>query len=198
MVGDLVNNDTFTTELRFTVATGDAAELTILYANGWADKFSTDDSSQFQRLVTPGLHKLVVSTRYTWPPDTFQFYVENDTTVELDIVYRVLDLDTLVFTFRYESSQDSLGAQEEWNLLRILNGQLGVVIDTRGFSPRLDWRSIYVSLSRIYVHYRIPLSRSDVNHVVVVWDSATKTIAADSRFSPWLSVHPKGLYVCLN
>lgn len=194
-VGDINNN---TTETRFSVATGEAARLSILYSNGWTDSFTTDDSSQFQRLVTAGLHKIVVSTQYTWPPDTFQFYIESDTTVELNLVYRVLDPDTLLFTFSYESSQDSLGAREEWNLLRILNGQLGGAIDTWGHIPRLEWRSVYVSLSRIYVHYGIPLSGRGANHVVVVADSAATSIAADPRLSPWLSVYPKGIYFCLH
>jgi len=193
-VGDFYNN--LQGPKPFAVQTGDLADIRIVYCNGWEDNFTTDDSSSYSRLVSKGLHQIIVSTRYTWPADTFQVYVENDTTFDLDIAYGVLDPDTLVFTFGYETAADSLGAQREWDILRAVNLRLNRPLNIVGDTPKLEWRWIHV-WSRISVWYYVPLRNRDYN-ILEVYGRAYDLVETDTSYAGMLSVHPSGVYLCLD
>lgn len=191
-VGDVWNN--FGLDTRFAIETGDTATIRFLYSNGWCDEVKTDSVSGFRRVVGAGLHKVIVETRYTLP-DTFQVYLENDTTLDLKIVYDVDDPVNIELLFEYPTFNDTLGAQTEWEALRKLNGTLGGTLNTYGFVPRLEWRRYYDCWSI----WDVPLS-SRVHNVILV-SSQIKSIAeqdtARKIFPVQVGVHPRGIYICL-
>jgi hypothetical protein len=194
-VGDYWNNRSV--DPRFAVETGDTARVIIAYSNGWRDTVLTDSVSGFHRLVGIGLHKIIVETRYTWPADTFQFYLERDTALSLNIEYDVLIPDSVTIYFEFPSYADTIGAAKEWEALRRLNGRLGGALNTFGFTPRLEWRRESATGEWMIWNVPLPNRRDNVIEVSCRADSLAEADTARVISPVPLDIHPKGIYICL-
>ncbi len=178
-------------DLRFGVATKDTATIIISYPNGWKDTAYTDTLSRFERVVSKGLHQLIVETRYSWP-DTFQIYFDQDTVVNLDIVYDVLDASRVGVTFPYPIPSETLSVKQEWEILKRLNSKLQYKLsvppevpqDVDRSSRRLEYMAYRI------VSYRIPVASRRI-HTLDVWREGSNILAADSSHA----ISPTPMYI---
>jgi len=215
-VGDCLNNPPTKAQLRFGSFTGESASITLIRDNGFTTWFKTDDSSRFVRYVSAGSYKLVIETGYTWPGDTVPnvHLAPGDTVLELNIVYDVVDPDTISFDFFYPSIDDTVGIEQEFQAVLKLNeaarivGMPGPLQVYRSMSPeefsvnRSFW--IPYGSSSYYVVYGLPITREGYHGYPVGWNVVQAYWAihdaaeADTtgRFDN-LSIWPKGAYACL-
>jgi hypothetical protein len=157
-VGDPINNAYL--DHRFGVYTKDTARITIVYSNGWCDTVYTDTLSHFERVVSKGLHQFIVETRYT-SPDTFQVFLDRDTVVDLNIVYKTLEPSLVIVMFYYGSWDDTLGISGEWNVLQRLNSRLDYALELPPQLPQDLHRYIWQSMT--WIQYGIPVTIRSAN-----------------------------------
>lgn len=192
LVGDVVNNGS---EPRFTPATGDSAKVLFVRDNGFKSWLYTDDSSKVQFTLSEGSHIVIVETPYTWPDTFFNVQLSRDTNLILNIVYDVLDKEYANCSFYYPNGVDTLGAEAEWDVLRRLNGRVSGRLNTFGFDPQLDKRSVHVFPFGTSVNYKLQA----YDHILVVTRVCQDVIESDTTgFYPEnFTVSPSGTYFCL-
>ena len=181
-------------ELRFTVATGEEAVIHVQAQDGWHTQCVTDKSSEFSFLTSAGTNTVVVETRYTWPPDTFAVEISSDTTLMLDVVYRVLDPNHVRVNFSYFFTRDTLSIQEEWRQIRLLAKQLGNPFVRLEPMPCDSCRTVLDLYRYRSVSYTLRVL-SDVN-VGWVADTARALIQTSGSFYEDMNVYPTGGYIC--
>lgn len=195
-VDDIVNN---VGEVRITQATGDSAKVVFVRDNGFKSWQYTDDSSEVQFTLSRGSHIAIVETPYTWPDTFLNIQLSQDTNLMFDIVYDVLDKKYLNCSFWYPSGVDTLGAQAEWDILRLLNGRVGSKLITFGLEPQLDQRSVHVFPFGTSVDYKIEVFWAKDN-ILDVLRLCRDAITSDTtglfpevfRVGPWIA------YICLH
>jgi hypothetical protein len=178
----------------FVERTGEHPRLTIIYTDNATQTFTVNDSSKFSYAVTPGPCKIAVTTRFTDPADTFRFYFDNDTSIDLDIVMHILEPDSLAVLFWYSAVPDSSAIGSEWVKLKLFNEYLLGSLQTDGTLPRTEWRSLNTEY-QIYSSWRIPVKDSTYN-VLVVHSRAEEILVADTLYFDNMDVYPNGVYAC--
>lgn len=215
-VGDLWNNPPSRSARLFSSFTRESASITLIRDNGFTSWFETDDSSRFLRYVSAGSYKMVIETGYSWPPDTILniHLTPGDTVLELDIVYDVMDPDTLTFYFFYPTIDDTLGIKHEFQTVLKLDES---VIPLTIAGPLPIWRSMpmdrfnaYRSFWQpsfnddYYVVYNFPVVREYQGYgkcwnVMQAYEALQEQLEADTTGTySNLSFGPKGVYPCLD
>ena len=201
-VGDILNNRS--RDLRFTIATGEPANIIFIRENGFQSRFQTDDSSSFLRLVTPGTYDIAVETGFTWPADTFHsVYIDKDTTLTLSIVYGVLNSNDVNIQFQYNQPSDSLGATAEWDLILELSTRIGwpfLISPWRDFPA--DRRKVMEPVfpgAPWWVTYKMTIKREAGLNVIVVTSDAVNALENDTTGTfPRKMYASCGYYICLD
>jgi len=197
-VGDPLNNNMFESHLFDYQTSGDSCLITFTRLNGLQYSFYTGDSASIEVVLDRGPYMITLESRWTLPHTYSNVYVDNDTTIELDLVNAVLDPDTLMVSFRYEPG-DSMGAAWEWKKIRRLNGFLGNKLWISGINvpdSMVMRREVYELSSRIYTLWPIVVRTPEYH----VWDVGLESQEFAQHYSSdtaSLSVHPRGLYICL-
>jgi hypothetical protein len=165
-------------------------EFKILYANGTRDSFTLDDNSQFRRFVGPGQFTLVMSNRYSWPPDTLLMSLEGDSIIDFHILRRVLEPDTLIVTLSSIWSLDTARPIRDLETIGLL---YGVRTNFATFPSHL--RTVTQSGGKFHRIWRLPLWNTTLN-MVLVYELAVAAIAADPVRLGQASVWANGFYEC--
>lgn len=198
-VCDPVNNPSG--DMRFASRTeGDSAKVTFIRLNGLSHSVFTDDSSSFSRVLDEGAHIIVVETGWT-EPDTFHnVYLKNDTTIRLDIVFDYLHPAYVGISFRYPDG-DSLGADAEWDYIRLLNGFLSARLSISGYDPPEDLlalRSVMEVGTTIYSTWCISIRRPPYHIGEVLRQAKDILQHYPDRFPPRFQVRQYYAYICLS
>lgn len=194
-------NNPYNEDLRFAARTeGDSAEVTFVRLNGLYSSFFTDDSSSFERILDKGAYIIVIESGWTDPDTIHNVYLDNDTTFRIDLVFDYLHPTYLSMDFAYYNG-DSLGADAEWDYIRIANGYLQS-LDISGFDPPqelLDVREVSNMYGGgIYVNWRISIRRPP-NHIGDVLREAKIMLAEQpDKFPDGFYIYPYYSYFCLD
>jgi len=198
-VCDPVNNPSG--DMRFASRTeGDSAKVTFIRLNGLSHSVFTDDSSSFSRVLDEGAYIIVVETGWT-EPDTFHnVYLKNDTTIRLDIVFDYLHPAYVGISFRYPDG-DSLGADAEWDYIRLLNGFLSAKLSISGYDPPEDLLALravgQVWGNAIYCNWRISI-RCPPYHIGEVLRQVDDILQGyPDQFPLHFDVNQYYAYICL-
>jgi len=141
---------------RYTVATGEKAEIRFVCADGHSRQTITDDSSAFLLSLDSGVYDIIVATPHSYPDTFYNIEITGDTSLNLKILFDYLETDYLTFYYRYDSGLDSLGERLERHYLGKLNQFTGneLRLDLAKRSTTMSYMSdIY------YVRYRIPTTK---------------------------------------
>ncbi|MEK7775678.1 MAG: hypothetical protein AAB305_07325 [Candidatus Zixiibacteriota bacterium] len=168
----------------------------IFYANGFKDSFTIDDNSQYSRYIGPGPFTLVMSNSYSWPPDTLHMSLEKDSVLDFDVLFQVVDPETLIVTLSSIWSLDTARPRREWETIARLSGAIGGGLKMPSSGPIMEWRTVTESGGKFYIRWTIPVSAPRFN-VIRVYDLAVAAIAADSARFGKLSVWANGFYLCM-
>jgi hypothetical protein len=163
-------------DLRYAVATGDRPQIRFLYPDGEVIGFKSDSLSGFSRRLPKGRAKAIIETRRTWP-DTVDFEFTADTSVIFKIRYDVIDVDSIVVGFEYESKAESLGVAEEWKKIEMIAVDLEGKIVV-GSIPDVSSRQDYESSTSLYVYYTVPLISGDYNIPLLI-QRANQVLSGD-------------------
>ncbi|MEK7775679.1 MAG: hypothetical protein AAB305_07330 [Candidatus Zixiibacteriota bacterium] len=178
----------------FVERTGEHPSISVIYTDNTTETFSVDDSSRFSLPIIPGPCKIAVTSRYTYPADTFQFYFDRDTTLEIDINLHVLEPDTLAVMFWYSAVPDSTATAKEWKTLNLFNAYLGGSLRIEGEQPHSEWRSFNTEYV-MYATWHVPVRDSSFN-VLAVHYHAEDVLLADTLYFNNMDVYPHGVYAC--
>jgi len=197
-----VYNNPWNGDMRFASRTGgDSAKVTFVRLNGLSHSVFTDDSSSFNRILDKGAYIIVVETGWT-EPDTIQnVYLNGDTTIRIDLVFDYLHPIDLSISFWYKDG-DSLGADAEWDYIRLLNGCLQNKLDISGYDPPQDLLDLRYARTffgdDVYVNWRISIRRPPY-HIGDVLRQASDILAHyPDRFPELFQVHQYYAYICLD
>lgn len=132
-VGDFSNNFPDDSRLFDEVTAGDSCRVVFTRLNGNQYALATGDSGAFEVVLDRGPYTVEVESRWSVPETIGNVYIDNDTTLELGIVRFVSHPDTVGVAFLYDSS-GSMGAEWEWEKIRLLNGSLGNRLQLSGIT----------------------------------------------------------------
>lgn len=195
-VGDIWNNPPGG-DMRFhTQTNGDSALITFTRLNGLWTRVYTDDSSSFSRVLDEGPYWIVIETGWTVPDTIKDFNIASDTTLIIDLVFTYLDPVLINAQFYYETG-DTATAQEEWDMIRLLNGYLWGKLAISGTEPPLELRDVHeYALGAISSSWKISIHRPPY-HIHDVLEQAQDILwAMPSRF-PNLRVYQYYAYICM-
>jgi hypothetical protein len=214
-IRDPVNNHPGSDQNRFSLNTGEAAIVTFIRDNGFRTTVETDDSSNFELYLSAGSHEIEIETGYTYP-NPIKRNVQlwpGDTTLALDIGYRVLDPLHISCVFLYPTINDTMSTAAEWAIINKLNlgdyqSKDGIeVLDISGITSPSQWRNVLQSLwtPTVHVDYQLPINRfrSSSNrtlyNVYEGYELLRGALIKDTTgvFPPNFSIYPAGSYICL-
>lgn len=188
------------THLFSDITNGDSAQVTFTRLNGRAYSLHTNDSSSFDLVLDEGAYSITIESGWTLPKTFNNVYIARDTTFTLDVVLQVVDPVNMNIAFWYKTI-DSLGAEWEWDQIRLLNGYLHNKLAIRGFTPPdslLAERDVTPLWDNtIYSEWTIQIYYPEY-HIQDVYDEIKDITDYLSNDSVNIDAYPAGIYICLN
>ena len=178
---------------RYTVTTGEKAEVRLVFPNGQSRQILTDDSSAFLYVLDSGTYDIIVQTPHSYPDTFSNVEIATDTTLKLKILFDYLETDHLTFYYRYNSGLDSLGERLERHYLEKIDQSIGN--DLRLDLAKRTIDTVYMS-DIYYIKYRIPTTRP--RYLWMTYEKARWLLEREScEFPETLKLNYLG-YICFN